>query len=145
MDPLRKLQPVLTMLKRKFQQFFKPFQKLVIDKSLLLFKGRLSFKQYIPTKRPRFGIKLFMLCNCETGMILDFILYTGKKTEIPSNDTLALSGAVVKQLMQPKAMCSILIAGIQVQTSVSTYINTTQDSWARSHQDAKTCRNLHKA
>ena len=42
-----------------------------------------------------------MLCDCETGMILDFILYTGKKTEIPRNNPLGVSGAMVKQLMQP--------------------------------------------
>ena len=101
MDPLRKLRPVLTVLKRKFQEYFKPFQKLVIDESLVLFKGRLSFKQYIPSKRHRFGIKLFMLCDCDSGMILDFILYTGKATEISRNDNLGVSGAVVKQLIQP--------------------------------------------
>ena len=30
------------------------------DKSLMLFKGGLSWKQYIPLKRSRFGIKSFL-------------------------------------------------------------------------------------
>jgi len=39
-----------------------PYEKLCIDESLLLFKGRCYFKQYIPSKRSRFGIKSFVLC-----------------------------------------------------------------------------------
>ena len=40
---------------QKFSEFYNPKQKLVIDESLVLFKGRLSFKQYIPSKPHRFG------------------------------------------------------------------------------------------
>ena len=50
----------------------------MIDESLIiLFKGRLVWKQYIPSKRHRFGIKIFVLCDCETGLILEPIVYTG--------------------------------------------------------------------
>lgn len=100
-DRVRKIRKIYEGLRKKFKQVFHPFQRLVIDESLVLFKGRLAFKQYIPSKRHRFGIKLFVLCDCETGMILDFIIYTGKTTEIPRNDPLGVSGAVVKALMQP--------------------------------------------
>lgn len=100
-DRVRKIRKIYDQLRKKFKEVFHPFQKLVIDESLVLFKGRLAFKQYIPTKRHRFGIKLFVLCDCETGVIMDFIIYTGKTTEIPQNDPLGVSGAVVKALMQP--------------------------------------------
>ncbi|KAG8222624.1 hypothetical protein J437_LFUL002618 [Ladona fulva] len=73
--------------------------KLVIDESLVLFKGHLGFKQYIPSKRHRFGMKLFILCDCETGIVLDMIVYTGKKTDIIWSSELGLSGEVVKKLM----------------------------------------------
>ncbi|KAJ8926259.1 hypothetical protein NQ314_021380 [Rhamnusium bicolor] len=56
--------------------------KLSIDESLVLFKGRLAFRQYIPSKRHRFGIKLFMLCDSKTRVCLDFIIYTGATTEL---------------------------------------------------------------
>ena len=39
---------------------FRPGQSLAVDESLLLFKGRLSFKIFIRTKRSRFGVKLFI-------------------------------------------------------------------------------------
>lgn len=69
----------------------------------MLWKGRLSFKQYLPNKRKRFGIKAFILCDCHTGIILDFIVYTGKGTDIDedSSDDSGVSAKIVKTLMRP--------------------------------------------
>ena len=76
-DGLWKIRNVYENLNEKFSTFFSPFQKLCIDESLVLYKGRLRFKQYIPSKRHRFGLKLFVLCDCETGIILNVLIYTG--------------------------------------------------------------------
>ncbi|CAK9832794.1 PiggyBac transposable element-derived protein 4 [Anthophora retusa] len=81
-DPLIKIRPVVTELKNAFSKSFYPYEYLCIDESLLLYKGRLFFKQYIPTKRSRFGIKSFVICDCKTGYILDLIIYSGKNTDI---------------------------------------------------------------
>lgn len=97
---LYKVDHILSQIKERFQTQFRPFQDLVIDESLILFKGRLSFKQFIKSKRHRFGIKLFVLCDCETGIVLDFIVYLGKSTsENLGNQDLGISGAVVTKLM----------------------------------------------
>ena len=71
----------------------------MIDESLVLFKERLVFKQYIPSKRHRFGIKLFVLCDCATGIILDVIVYSGKDAYISKDNALGLSGAIIKKIM----------------------------------------------
>ena len=47
-----------------------------MDESLVLFKERLNFKQYINSKRARFGIKLYQLCT-SNGIPLDFLVYHG--------------------------------------------------------------------
>ncbi|XP_069168901.1 piggyBac transposable element-derived protein 4-like [Procambarus clarkii] len=49
-DRLWKVRHVLNELIGKYRDFYIPAQKLVIDESLVLFKGRLAFKQYIPSK-----------------------------------------------------------------------------------------------
>ena len=41
------------------------------------FKGRVIFKQYIPKKRKRFGIKLYKLCD-SNGYTYDIGVYLGK-------------------------------------------------------------------
>jgi hypothetical protein len=66
-DRLHNLKLIVAHLRNTFSSIFTPFQNLFIDESLVLFKGRLMFKQFIPSKRHRFGIKVFVLCDCETG------------------------------------------------------------------------------
>ncbi|KAJ8929857.1 hypothetical protein NQ314_017462 [Rhamnusium bicolor] len=88
------------------KETFYPFQNLCIDESLVLFKSRIFFKQYIPSKRHEFGVKFFLICDCETGYILDFIIYTGKYTDLDNieDDLLkkvGISGSVVLSLMKP--------------------------------------------
>lgn len=101
-DRLFKLDVVLEEIRDYFKAGLVPFQNLVIDESLVLWKGRLSFKQFIKTKRHRFGIKLFVLCDVETDYILDFIIYTGAETNLlPCDKNIGISGTVVMTLMEP--------------------------------------------
>ena len=61
----------------RFRKVYQPEKRLSVDKSLILFKGRLHFKQYIKTKRSRFGIKLYELTTSK-GIALDLLVYPGK-------------------------------------------------------------------
>lgn len=73
-DSLCKIRELFTMMNANFTKYFTPFQRLVIDESLVLFRGRISFRQYIKTKAHRFGIKLFVLCDCETGVVKTYFI-----------------------------------------------------------------------
>lgn len=100
-DSLAKIRPVIDKLKISFSRSFAPYENLCVDESLLLYKGRCYFKQFIPSKRSRFGIKLFLLSDCKTNYVLDFISYTGQKTNISgSNTAIGISGDVM-MLLQP--------------------------------------------
>ena len=78
-NKLWKVQLVLDSLNQSFQRHFKPGQSLVIDESLIPWRGRLAIKQYIPSKAHKFGIKLFKLCDPQ-GYVLKFVVYAGKGT-----------------------------------------------------------------
>ena len=75
-DKLYKLRGVMDMIKTACGNVYSPGKYLSMDESLVLFKGRLSFKQYISSKRARFGIKLYQLCTFN-GILVDFIIYLG--------------------------------------------------------------------
>ena len=60
---LSKISTVWDYLTKKFQEVYTPTQNISIDESLLLCKGRLSWKQCICSKCARFGIKTFSLCS----------------------------------------------------------------------------------
>ena len=55
---------------------------MCVDESLMLWKGRLGFRQYMPKKRSRFGVKSYELCESDTGYVWDFLVYTGATTGI---------------------------------------------------------------
>ena len=77
-DRLYKVRPLLTKLQTQFQTVYKPCKFIATDESLLLWKGQLVFKQYVPLKRAPSGIKLFVLCG-ESGYTFRFHVYTGKQ------------------------------------------------------------------
>ena len=60
-----------------FSKFYNPSEHLAVGEVIVKFKGRTVFKQYIPKKRKRFGIKMFKLCDC-TGYTYDMAVYLGK-------------------------------------------------------------------
>lgn len=70
---------------------------MAIDESPILFKGRLIFKQYIKTERAGFGIKLFVIADCETGYVLEFMVYTEKDSKIKKIDSLGHTGSLFIQ------------------------------------------------
>jgi len=100
-DRLFKIRIIVESLRKKFSSTCQPHQKVCVDESIVEWKGRLQYKQYIPSKRHRFGIELFVLCDCKSGFVLDFLIYTGYNTHIAINDTLKLSGSVISILMEP--------------------------------------------
>ena len=58
-----KIEPILEMLRNNFKSVYSPGKKLVVDESLVPFKGRIIFRQYIPVKSHKYGIKLYKLCT----------------------------------------------------------------------------------
>lgn len=56
-DRLYKVSTLIDMLKNKFQSNFSPYEALSLDESMLLWRGRLLFRQYIKNKKNKYGIK----------------------------------------------------------------------------------------
>ena len=65
----------------KFRDNYVPDQNIAVDEYLSLWKGRLSFRICLPTKREFYGIKLFMLCESTTAYLSSIIIYTGRSTD----------------------------------------------------------------
>ena len=77
---LFKIYPVLSNLNTKLKSLYLPGQNIAIDESLMLWRGRLFFRQYIPLKSSKFEIKSYELCESSSGYLWSFIIYTGKDT-----------------------------------------------------------------
>ena len=79
-DRLAKIRPIIDLIRERCAAVYSPPRDVCVDESLVLFKGRLAFKQFIRTKRARFGIKIYQLCTT-TGILLDFLVYHGKMSD----------------------------------------------------------------
>ncbi|XP_063628187.1 piggyBac transposable element-derived protein 4-like [Cydia splendana] len=76
-DKIHKFREVYTMLMTQFKDVLKPGKVLVVDESMVPWRGRLHFRQYIKNKSHRYGVKLYKVCTPE-GYTLNVIVYTGK-------------------------------------------------------------------
>lgn len=78
---LAKIRPLKNILQAKFQSLYTPSEEFVIDESLVPWRGRLIFRQYIPNKAHRYGVKLFKLC-ATNGYTWSFRIYAGKASTV---------------------------------------------------------------
>lgn len=63
---MERIRPIYDYLRMKMNTAHNPHQKLVIDESLCLWRGNIAIRQYIPSKRHRYGLKMFVLCDCRS-------------------------------------------------------------------------------
>lgn len=83
-DRLFKVTTLLNKLIKKFQESFSPNEALSLDESMLLWRGRLIFRQYIKNKKYKYGIKFYELCSPD-GFVLNIEIYKGKNIEVTGN------------------------------------------------------------
>lgn len=74
---LHKVDKVVKLINSNFKTVLIPGKRIVIDETMAPFRGRLGFRQYIPNKSHKYGIKLYKLCTIDryTSQV---IVYTGK-------------------------------------------------------------------
>ena len=69
----------LNHLNDKSSSNYIPGEYIAFDEFLSKWKGRLHFRQFIPSKR-EYGVKIYMCCGSNTGYLWRFIIYTGADT-----------------------------------------------------------------
>ena len=90
----------------KFKSLYTLDKHIAVDEELLLWKGRLGFKQYIPNKRACIRIKMFSVCEV-SGYLWNSFVYVGKN----ANETIE-EQAFVKQLGKSGTIVPKLMSGL---------------------------------
>ncbi|XP_064645134.1 piggyBac transposable element-derived protein 4-like [Lineus longissimus] len=95
-EKIYKGRPVFNYLVPRFREFFVPQCEMSLDEGMIPTKNKISFRQYIKSKPIKWGIKCFILCDSDTGYIVNAEVYTGKlPDEIPD---LGVTGNLVVRL-----------------------------------------------
>ena len=95
-----KIQPFLDILAPTFQSSYTPHKAIAVDESMITFKGRVSFRQYLKGKPHPWGIKAFVLSDSLTGYMQRVCIYYGKETLLINTDH-PHTTRVVLTLVQP--------------------------------------------
>ena len=75
-DHLGKIRFLINHLNAIVPETFTPHKELLLDESMMLWRGRLVFRQYIQNKRHKYGTKFFKLCT-NNGFVLKTEIYSG--------------------------------------------------------------------
>ncbi|XP_029347881.1 piggyBac transposable element-derived protein 4-like [Acyrthosiphon pisum] len=78
-DRLYKIRNILDKINFNFEHLLTPGEIIAVDESMIPFRGRLKFRQYIPSKRHKYGVKLFKICDVN-GFTYKIIIYEGKQS-----------------------------------------------------------------
>lgn len=72
-------------------------EKSPINEAMIGFSGRLGFKQYVPLKPTKRGIKVWVCADPYNGFMNDFQVYTGEERNLTEAN---LGGSVVLDIHQ---------------------------------------------
>jgi len=73
---------LLDLLLPRFLEVYNLERNLSIDETLIKFKGKIYFRQFIPIKPGGFGIKCCILAEASSGYTLVSKIYTGKENGV---------------------------------------------------------------
>ncbi|CAC5394082.1 unnamed protein product [Mytilus coruscus] len=95
-DPLYKVKPLLTHFNTAFQQEYTTHRNIAVDETMIPFKGRVQFKQYMPQKPHKWGVKAWVLADSQHSYIQYVDIYPGRNATPQTH----LGSSVVKRCLQ---------------------------------------------
>jgi len=72
-DKLYKIRPVINLICDKSRTLYILGEKVLVDETMMKFKGRSSMKQYEPLKPIKMGFKIWCRAHCTNGYV--YVLY----------------------------------------------------------------------
>jgi len=74
-----------------------------VDEVIMLYKGRVVSRQYIPKKHKRHGIKIYKLCY-SLGYTYDMSVYLGKQRQHATAQITAMHGMVLQVIRRVEGL-----------------------------------------
>lgn len=96
-DRLIHVRPVLDEVLHRCITMYSLHRECTVDEAMVAFRGRLGFRQYMPAKPVKFGIKIWELADAQNGYVSNFQVYTGK---VAGNVERGLTSRVVKDMTE---------------------------------------------
>ena len=80
-DKLAAIREVWDKWVERLPLIYNPSPDITVDERLVVFRGRCPFKQYMPSKPSKYGIKIWAACDARTSYAWNMQVYTGKSAD----------------------------------------------------------------
>ncbi|XP_033726264.1 piggyBac transposable element-derived protein 4-like [Pecten maximus] len=97
-DKLHHIRSFMTNVQTYIRREWNLGRDVAIDEAMIAYKGRLGFKQYLPAKPVKFGIKVWEKADSSNGYVHQFQVYTGRAGNPDGEREVGLAGRVVLDL-----------------------------------------------
>ncbi|XP_048853945.1 piggyBac transposable element-derived protein 4-like isoform X2 [Brienomyrus brachyistius] len=77
-DKLAEIRTVWDKWVKRLPLMYNPGPNVTVDERLIAFKGRCPFRQYMPSKPAKYGIKIWAACDAASAYGWNMQIYTGK-------------------------------------------------------------------
>nr|XP_023659233.1 piggyBac transposable element-derived protein 4-like isoform X2 [Paramormyrops kingsleyae]XP_023659235.1 piggyBac transposable element-derived protein 4-like isoform X2 [Paramormyrops kingsleyae] len=77
-DELAEIQPVWDKWVEQLPLMYNPGSSVTVGERLVGYKGHCSFRQYMPSKPKKYGIKIWTACDAASSYAWNMQIYTGK-------------------------------------------------------------------
>ncbi|XP_067115864.1 piggyBac transposable element-derived protein 4-like [Osmerus mordax] len=80
-DKLAAIREVWDMWVERLPRLYDPGPEVTVDEQLVAFRGRCPFRQYMPSKPAKYGIKSWVACDAKSSYAWKMQVYTGKLSD----------------------------------------------------------------
>lgn len=78
---LHHVRPILDIVQKRLVENYRPHKSVSIDQAMIPFRGRTGYRQYLPAKPCKFGIKVWEMADSTNGYVYQLQVYSGKTDE----------------------------------------------------------------
>ncbi|XP_051522644.1 piggyBac transposable element-derived protein 4-like [Myxocyprinus asiaticus] len=112
--PARRMRDKLAAIREVWEKWvehlpylYNPGPEVTVDEQLVPFRGRCPFRQYIPNKPAKYGIKIWVACDAQSSYAWKMQIYTGKPTSggLEKNQGMRVVLDVTDGLRRHNVMC----------------------------------------
>ena len=93
-----KISEIFNIFKSNIFSLIEPGASLCIDEQLYAFRGRCSFRQYMPSKPAKYGLKYWSLVDVQSSYVVSIDIYLGKTASTREG---SVGESVVLKLITP--------------------------------------------
>ena len=77
-DKLYLIRPILDSVLAACLNTYRPHRDVAVDEAMIKFRGSLGFRQYMPAKPTKYGIKVWARADSQNGYVSEFEVYVGR-------------------------------------------------------------------